>query len=80
MEIRLTRSLETHALKNLGTIFRRVTSIQLKASRNSVPVAMFTVSCLPYEASRTYHTIMTEFECKRSRALVEAHRQNLRGF
>lgn len=64
--------------KNLGTIFRRVTGIHLGMFPKDVPIDMFNSSCLTYEALRTYRTIVAEFECKRSRALLEAHRQSFR--
>jgi len=75
MEIRFKGSLEALALKNLGSIFRRVATIHLENSSSNIPVDMFTASCLPHEAARTYRAMVAEFECKRSRALVEVQRQ-----
>jgi len=72
MEIRVRGSLKSRALTNLGTFLRRVTSIQMVKSRQSIPIEMFAANCLPYEASRTYQTIMADFECERSRAQAEA--------
>jgi hypothetical protein len=69
----------TGIVNELGTILRRVASIHSETFRNSIPVGMFAAGCLPYEAAKTYRTIMTEFDCKRSKALVEAQRQVFRG-
>jgi hypothetical protein len=66
-------------VKNVGAVVRRVTAFRLDAFKNSLPFEMFTYG-VPYEASRTYRIMKSEFECKRCAALVEAHRQGLRGF
>jgi hypothetical protein len=83
MEIRFRGGLRARAqlgiAKNLEVVVRRVTAFRLDAFRNSLPSEMFTCG-VPYEASRTYRTMKSEFECKRSQAMVEAHRQGLRGF
>ena len=62
--------------KSLEAFYQRVVKISLQ---NTLPSEMFTYG-VPYEASRTYRAMKIEFECKRSQAMVEAHRQALRGF
>jgi hypothetical protein len=62
--------------KSLGAFYQKVIKTSLQ---NTLPSEMFTYG-VPYEASRTYRTMKSEFECKRSQAMVEAHRQALRGF
>lgn len=62
-------------IKNLGAILRRATAI---TSQNALPYEMFEKG-LPYEASKTYRTMKSEFECQRSGAMVEACRLVIRG-
>jgi len=62
--------------KSLVAFYQKVAKIP---SQDTLPFEMFTYG-VPYEASRTYRIMKSEFECKRSRAMVEAHRQALRGF
>jgi len=70
MQTKLKGGLRTRAqfglVKNLGTIFRRVTAIRLGVFREGIASGMFTTDCLPYEASESYRAIKTELECKRS--------------
>ena len=62
--------------KSLKAFYQKVAKI---SPQDTLPSEMFTYG-VPYEASRTYRVIKSEFECKRSQAMVEAHRQGLRGF
>lgn len=62
--------------KGLGAFYQKVIKLSLQ---NTLPSEMFTYG-VPYEASRTYRAMKSEFECKRSEAMVEAYRQALRGF
>ena len=62
--------------KSLGAFYQRVVKVSLQ---NTLPSELFTHG-VPYEASRTYRAMKNEFECKRSQAMVDAHRQALRGF
>ena len=62
--------------KRFGAFYQKVIKISLQ---DTLPSEMFTYG-VPYEASRTYRAMKSEFECKRSQAMVEAHRQALRGF
>jgi hypothetical protein len=62
-------------MKSLGAIYDTVTAVSLQ---NTLPREMFT-NGFPYEASRTYKTMKSEIECTRSMALMEMHRQTLRG-
>ena len=66
-------------LAAVSTVLRRVTSIILLSLRESISVDMFTSDYLPYKASQTYRRIMTEFDCRRSLAVIEAQRLLLRG-
>ena len=61
---------------SLVTFYQRVTKAYLQ---NALPYEMFTQG-LPYEATKTYRVMKSELECKRSAAMVEAHRQAFRGF
>jgi hypothetical protein len=63
-------------MKSLEAFYQRVTKISLQ---NALPYEMF-ANGLPYEASKTYRIMKSEIECKRSLAMVEAHRQALSGF
>jgi hypothetical protein len=45
---------------------------------NDLPREMFKYG-IPYEASRTYRTVKAEFEHNKSIAMIEAHRQAVRG-
>jgi hypothetical protein len=65
-------------VKNVGAVVRRITAFRLDAFQNTLPSEMFTHG-VPYEASRTYRIMKSEFECKKCAAMVEAHRQALRG-
>ncbi len=62
-------------LKSLGVVYQRVTRISLQ---NALPYEMF-AGGLPYEASKTYRAMRTEFECRKSRALIDANSCLLRG-
>ena len=62
--------------KSLGAFYQKVIRISLQ---DTLPSEIFAYG-VPYEVSRTYRTMKSEFECKRSQAMVEAHRQALRGF
>jgi len=61
---------------SLAKFYQRVTKAYLQ---NAIPYEIFTQG-LPYEATKTYRTMKSELEYKRSAAMVEAHRQALRGF
>ena len=61
-------------VKNLGTIFRRVTAIRLDISREGIAAGMFAADSLPYQASKSYRAIKTELECKRSEVQLDALR------
>jgi len=64
--------------KNLNAIVRKVSALHMNAFHEGIAIGMFTAEYLPYEASQTYRTIKTEFECQRSKTLVEAHTQTYR--
>jgi hypothetical protein len=82
MEIKFTRGLRAKAhldiVKNLGAAVRRVAAFR-PDDFQCLPAEMFSYG-VPYEASKTYRVMKTEFECVRCEALVEARHQNLRGF
>jgi hypothetical protein len=82
MEIKYRRGLRTRTqfglVKNLGTMFRRVTAIRLDVFHERIPAGMFVAGHLPYEASETYRKIKTEFENRHSIALVEARALQVR--
>ena len=60
-------------IKNVEALYQRVTKkISVKAS------GVATASSTPYETSEAYKAHMLEVELKRSQALAEARRQNLR--
>jgi len=64
---------------SLGASLRRVFEIRLPALNESLSIDMLASSYLPYEASRTYREIMTEFNCRRTQNLVDMQRHSLRG-
>ena len=53
--------------------------VAMMSVRHLLPSEMFTHG-VPYEASRTYSAMKSEFECRRALAMVEVQRQALRGF
>jgi len=59
---------------NLGATIKRATEALLPASRESIPLDMLASNCLPYQASKTYRTMMTESDCRRAQAIVEVQR------
>ena len=61
-------------IRNLGTIFRRVTAIRFDISHEGIAAGMFAAEYLPYQASKSYRTIKTELEYKRSTVQVDALR------
>lgn len=83
MEIRYKGGLRTRAqfglVKNLGTIFRRVTAIRLDVFHEGIAAEMFRAEYLPYEASETYRAIKLEFERRRSEAQLDVQRLTFRG-
>jgi hypothetical protein len=83
MEIKFIGGLRTRAhlgiVKNLGAMFRRVAAFRPDDFQNCLPSEMFSYG-VPYEASKTYRIMKTEFERERCVAVMEAHRQGLRGF
>jgi hypothetical protein len=60
-------------IKNVEVLYKRVTKkISMKASEVTI------ASSTPYETSEAHKTHMLEVEFRRSQALEEARRQNLR--
>jgi len=66
------------AIANLAATIKRATDILLPPSRESMSFDMLASDCLPYQASKTYRTIMTESHCRRVQTMVEAQRSLLR--
>jgi hypothetical protein len=64
---------------SLGASLRRVFEIRLPALNESLSIDILASSYLPYEASRTYREIVTEFNCRRTQYLVDTQRNSLRG-
>jgi hypothetical protein len=62
------------AIANLGATVKRATEILLPTSKESIPLEMLASNCLPYEASKTYRTIMTESDCRRAQTMMEVQR------
>ena len=63
-------------MKSLEAFYQRITEMSLQTA---LPYEMFAYGT-PYEASKTYRTMKSEFEHKRSVAMMDAQRQALRGF
>jgi len=57
---------------NLGATIKRVTEVLLPASRESIPLDMLASDCLPYQASKTYRKIVSEYDCRRAQITSEA--------
>jgi len=62
------------AIANLGATIKRATDILLPNSRESMPKDLLAPNCLPYQASKTYRTIMTESEWRHAQTIVEVQR------
>jgi hypothetical protein len=62
------------AIANLGATIKRATAVLLPTSRESMSIDILASDCLPYEASKTYRTIIAEFDCRRAQTIVEAKR------
>jgi hypothetical protein len=69
---------DVKAGKTLYGLIKATAALRLRVMeirpRNSLPYEMFK-NGTPYEASRTYAIMKTEFECTKSMAAIEAHRQ-----
>jgi hypothetical protein len=65
-------------ITRLGVAFKRVTSILPPTPKENLSVDMLAYNCLPYEVSRTYRSILTEFECRRGQNLAEVRQLQLR--
>jgi len=61
-------------IANLGASIKRATDILLPTSRESMSMDMLASNWLPYQASKTYRTIMTESDCIRAQTIVEVQR------
>jgi len=61
--------------KTVGAFYHRVVNLP---SQNALPAEIFACG-VPYEVSRTYRTMKSEIELKRSTAMFEVNRQILRG-
>jgi hypothetical protein len=61
-------------IANLVTTIRRATEALLPTSREGMPFDMFSLNCLPFEASRTYKTMMAESDCRRAQTIAEVQR------
>jgi hypothetical protein len=62
------------AIANLGATIKRATEALLPTSRESIPLDMLASNWLPYQALKTYRTIMTESDCRRAQTIVEVQR------
>ena len=75
METKLKERLKGNGLfgmiENIETIYQRITK-KISVKTSGAPTAT------PYEVSEVHKAHMLEVELKRSQALAEAHRQNLR--
>jgi len=60
------------AIANLGASIKRATDVLLPTSRESISKDMLASNCLPYQASKTYRTIITESDCRRAQTIVKA--------
>ncbi len=66
-------------IASLGVALKRVAQIRLPTLSEGISVDMFVSNYLPYDAAKTYRTIMTEFDCRRTQTVVEVQRHLLRG-
>jgi len=65
-------------IANLGATIKRATNVFFPNSRESIPIEMLASNCLPYQASKTYRTIMAESECRRAQIIAEVQRSLVR--
>ena len=62
------------SIANLGATIKGAAEALLPAFRDSIPLDMLVSNWLPYQASETYRTIMTESNCTRTQTIVEVRR------
>jgi len=62
------------AIANLGAAIKRAADVLLPTSRETISLDMLGSNWLPYQASKTYRTIMTESDCRRAQATSEVQR------
>jgi hypothetical protein len=62
------------SIANLGASIKGAVEVLLPTLRESIPLDMLASNCLPYQASKTYRTIMTESNCTRTQAFAEVRR------
>lgn len=65
------------AVANVLEALKRATAERLSVFQDGISVGMFDSYSLPYEASKTYRTIMTEFRCRRAQTQLHAQRASL---
>jgi len=61
-------------IANLGATIKRATEVLLPASSESMSFDMLASNCLPYQASKTYRTIVAESDCRRAQVIAEVQR------
>jgi len=66
------------AIANLGATIKRATDALLLTSTESMSKDMFASTCLPYQASKTYRTIIAESDCRRAQIIAETQRSRNR--
>jgi hypothetical protein len=64
------------SITSLGISIKKAIDIFLPDSRESISKDMLVSEYLPYQASKTYKTIMTEYDCRRTQIRAEV-RQSL---
>ena len=62
------------AIANLGATIKRATEVLLPTSRESISLDMLASNCLPYQASKTYQTIIAESAARRAQTIGEVQR------
>jgi hypothetical protein len=58
----------------LGAYIRRIVKVSLPTSMEGISVDMFASDWLPYQASKTYRTILAESDCRRAQTIIELQR------
>ena len=66
------------AIANLGATIKRATDGLLLTSTESISKDMFASTCLPYQASKTYRTLIAESAYRRAQIIVCVHQSLLR--
>ena len=61
-------------IADFGATIKRAASVLFPKSRESISCDMFASNYLPYQASKTFRTIIAESNCRRAQTITEVQR------